>query len=69
MAVGGRVTRRLMEEWRDALYVLEAGLQDVESDLRGRPTLTDYKQAFQHLYAAAAPLRDLRVEPRAVGEG
>ena len=63
------VTARAVAEWRDALYVVTAALQDVEADLRGRPTLAEYKLAFQHLYAAAAPLREVRVEPRAVGEG
>lgn len=51
---------------RDGLYVLESALDDVEVDLRGRPGPEDYRRAFQHLYAAAAPLRDACVEPAAV---
>jgi hypothetical protein len=51
---------------RDRLYVLESALDDVEGDLKGRPGAEDYKRAFQHLYAAAAPLRDSGVEPAAL---
>jgi len=51
---------------RDRLYVLESALDDVESDLRGVAEPEEYKRAFQHLYAAAAQLRDSGVEPRAV---
>ena len=51
---------------RDRLYVLESALDDVEGDLKGRPSAEDYKRAFQHLYAAAAPLRGSCVEPSAV---
>jgi hypothetical protein len=51
---------------RDHLYVLESALDDVEGDLKGRPGAEDYKRAFQHLYAAAAPLRGCGVEPAAV---
>lgn len=53
---------------RDRLYVLESALDDVEADLRGRPPLEEYRRAFQHLYAAAAPLRGGWVEPIAVLE-
>ena len=38
--------------------MLESALDDVEGDLKGRRGAEDYKRAFQHLYAAAAPLRD-----------
>lgn len=51
---------------RDRLYVLESALDDVEGDLRGRPAPEEYKRAFQHLYGAAAQLRDACVEPRAI---
>ena len=51
---------------RDRLYVLESALDDVEGDLRGHPGPEEYQRAFQHLYAAAAPLRDACVEPSAV---
>jgi hypothetical protein len=51
---------------RDHLYVLESALDDVEADLKGRPGAEEYKRAFQHLYAAAAPLRGACVEPAAM---
>ena len=51
---------------RDHLYVLESALDDVEVDLKGRPGPEDYQRAFQHLYAAAAPLRAACLEPAAV---
>ena len=51
---------------RDRLYVLESALDDVESDLRGKPSPEEYRGAFQHLYGAAAPLRDACPEPSAV---
>jgi len=47
----------------DRLYVLESALADVEQDLRIDPD--DHRRAFQHLYAAAAPLRGAALEPRA----
>jgi hypothetical protein len=53
---------------RDRLYVLETALDDVEADLRGRASAEEYKRAFQHLYAAAAQLRESCVEPRAILE-
>jgi hypothetical protein len=57
-----------LETLRDRLYVVEAALDDVEADLRGRAPLEEYRRAFQHLYAAAAPLRNAAVEPVAVLE-
>jgi hypothetical protein len=51
---------------RDQLYALEAALDDVEHDLRGRPSPADYRDAFRHLYAAAAQLRGAGLEPIAV---
>lgn len=53
---------------QDRLYALEAALDDVEHDLRGRPALADYQDAFRHLYAAAAQLRDAGLEPIAMLE-
>jgi hypothetical protein len=51
---------------RDGLIVLEAALDDVERDLRRDPG--DHERAFQHLYAAAAPLRGKTPEARAFVE-
>jgi hypothetical protein len=53
---------------RDALYALEAALDDVEEDLRGRPPLEEYRAAFRHLYGAAAQLRGAALEPIAMLE-
>jgi hypothetical protein len=53
---------------RDRLYELEAALDDVEQDLRGRPPLEEYREAFRHLYAAAAQLRGAVLEPIALLE-
>lgn len=63
------VGRQEWDRWRDRLYVLVAALEDVESDLAGRPSAAEYQAAFRHLYAAALPLREDRLEPRALGEG
>ncbi len=56
-----------LADWQDRLVVIEAALDDVESDLRGRPPLEEYRAAFRHLYAAVSPLRSIRVEPKAMG--
>jgi hypothetical protein len=60
------VDAEALSRLRDRLYVLESALDDVESDLRGHTGQEEYKRAFQHLYAAAAQLRDGWVEPRAI---
>lgn len=59
------VSRDQLEHVRDLLYVLAAALEDVERDLRGKPPLAEYKQAFLHLYAAAAALREAPLDPKA----
>jgi hypothetical protein len=51
----------------DALYVLEAALSDVERDLRRSREPEEYRNAFQHLYAAAAGLRGVAPDPTALG--
>ena len=69
MGLGGGealVSTEELDRLRDRLYVLEAALEDVERDLRGRPPAGEYRRAFQHLYAAAEPLRRSSLEPRAV---
>lgn len=54
-----------LERLGDRLTVLEAALDDVESDLRGSRADEDYRAAFRHLYAAAAALRGSRPAVRA----
>ena len=51
------MTRRAMDELRDRLYVLEAAIDDVERDLAGSPTKSDYQDAVEWLLDAARPLR------------
>jgi len=58
-----------LKSLRDRLYVLESALDDVEGDLGLQAEDIDYRRAFQHLYAAAAHLRNACVEPVAVLEG
>ena len=51
------MTRRAMDELRDRLFVLEAAIEDVERDLAGSPTKSDYRDAVEWLLEAARPLR------------
>lgn len=51
------LTRQAMDELRDRLYVLEAAIEDVERDLAGSPTKSDYRDAVAWLLDAARPLR------------
>ena len=37
----------------DRLYRLEAAIEDVESDLAGKPPDRAYRQAYEHLYESA----------------
>jgi hypothetical protein len=50
------VTRDELDDLYDRLYVLEAAVQDVESDLAGEPGLQEYREAVQWLLEAARPL-------------
>lgn len=61
------LTRKVIEEWRDQIYILEAAIEDAERDLEGKPSLRDYTEAFQHLYEAARGVRSFRIEPKAMG--
>ncbi len=47
----------------DRLYLLEAALEDVESDLAEKTGPTAYREAFDHLYEAAKDLVGMVVEP------
>lgn len=59
--------REVFDEWRDQLYLLESAIEDAEHDLGDAPSLREYTEAFQSLYAAATRLRGFRVEARALG--
>ncbi len=50
----------------DRLTVLEAALEDVEEDIRRADSGQAYREAFDHLYAAAKGLVDHRLQVRAL---
>ncbi len=54
------VAREALDELHDQLYVLEAAIDDVDRDLAGTPTKTDYADAVAWLLQAARPLVALR---------
>jgi hypothetical protein len=56
------VTRGELERLRDALYVLEAAVQDVDQDLLadGSTEPEEVRRALDWLLAAARPLLELR---------
>jgi hypothetical protein len=55
------VTRTELDDLHDKLYVLEAAVDDVESDLAGDPTSADYREAIDWLLEAARPLLRSRI--------
>ena len=50
------VTREELDDLYDRLYVLEAAVQDVDTDLADEPGLKEYKEAVNWLLEAARPL-------------
>lgn len=50
------VTRRELDELRDALYVLEAAVEDVDRDLAQGGGPDELREAVEWLLAAARPL-------------
>ena len=57
------MTRDELERLRDALYVVEAAVQDVEHDLApddGPPDPQDVRRALDWLLAAVRPLLQIR---------
>lgn len=61
------ISARTLAELKDALYVLESALEDVDRDLADSADPHRHREALWHLYGAAASLRALRVEPKATG--
>jgi len=55
------MTREELDDLHDRLYVLEAAVEDVESDLAGEPDPADYQDAVAWLLDAARPLLDSRI--------
>jgi hypothetical protein len=60
------VSASALEDLGDQMTILEAALEDVEQDLRGIDDVGAYREAFRHLYAAAAGLRGRRLRARAL---
>ena len=56
------------ERLRDAVYVLEAAMEDVATDLQGAPTKADYSAAIMHLRMAATEVVEASPEPTAIGD-
>jgi hypothetical protein len=61
------MSRANLAELRDALYQLEAAMEDVDTDLTEADDPGRHRAALWHLYGAAANLRGVRLEPKAVG--
>jgi hypothetical protein len=61
------MSRGSLVELRDALYQLEAAMEDVDTDLTEADDPARHRSALWHLYGAAANLRGVRLEPKAVG--
>ena len=56
------------ERLRDAIYVLEAAIEDVAIDLRGAPTKAEYAAAVMHLRMSAAEAVEASPVPSAIGD-
>lgn len=56
------VTRQALDRLHDALYVLEAAVEDVERDLAVATTVREHADAVQWLLQAARPLTELRLD-------
>ena len=63
------MSRATLSELRDALYQLEAAMEDVDTDLAEADDPDGLRAALWHMYGAAANLRGVRIEPKAVGPG
>ena len=59
------VDRHQLEEVQDALYCLQAAIEDVDGDLQGKPTAAEVRTALGWLLDNARPAADLRIEPKA----
>ncbi len=54
------------ERLRDALYILETGIEDARRDLTSARTKADLENALEDLIRAATEALEARVEPRAL---
>lgn len=57
------MARSDLDALHDALYVLEAAVEDVERDLATSRTKADLEAALSWLLSAARPLASSRIEP------
>ena len=60
------IARSTFEQTRDAIYRIETALDDVLSDLAAGESREALSEAFWHLYEAAAAVRGIPLEPRAM---
>jgi hypothetical protein len=56
------VTRADLDALRDAIFVLEAAIEDVDSDLAASDAPADVRAALDWILAAARPLVALRID-------
>ena len=63
------VSANSLADLGDRVTVLQAALEDVEQDLRDSGSGQAYREAFEHLYAAAKRLADHRLQVRALAPG
>jgi hypothetical protein len=61
------VSAGLLAQLQDAVYLIEAALEDIDRDLAELDDAQSHRDALWHLYGAAAGLRAIRIEPKAVG--
>lgn len=59
------VDRQQLEDLQDAIYCLEAAIEDVDRDLQGTPSAAEVRTAVGWLLDNARPVATSRIEPRA----
>ncbi|HWJ98028.1 MAG TPA: hypothetical protein VNQ33_07705 [Acidimicrobiales bacterium] len=59
------VDRTQLEALQDALYCLQAAIEDVDNDLEGKPSAAEVRTAIGWLLDNARPVAAARIEPRA----
>jgi hypothetical protein len=60
------ISRASYDQVRDSFYRIETALDDVLSDLAAGESREALSEAFWHLYEAAAAVRGIPLEPRAM---
>lgn len=58
------VDRQRLEEVQDALYCLQAAIEDVDRDIAGRPAAREVREALDWLLVNARPVAQQWIEPR-----